>query len=462
MYGWVEETGPQRGYSSSRTARMKISIISANRERAPDPILPVGPAIVTGTLQAHGHEVRLLDLCHENNPDQAILSHLTSWEPDLVGIGLRNLENNQLIGHKSFLEEAERFVRGVKKATSCPILLGGSAYSLFPGEVLELLEVPYGLAGEAEDSLPALVECIEKGLPPDRIPGACYLREDKAVVKGVAKVRHFSSLPGPAYDLVDCPKYLAERAGIPVESKRGCDLTCSFCPEGADPEGARLKPPELTAAEIERLVRELGTNRLFFTDGLFHYPADHAMAVCRQMVRRRLDVRWYAGVNPLDLSRELLEAMKEAGCAGVGLGLDAATEGMLKSYRKGFTQGDIVRALNDLRAVGMPFMMFILFGGPGETEDSVWRALDFLDSVAHDDPLSISLGIRVYKGTTLEETAREEGLIAPGQNMLTPTYYLSGGLEESLLDRLDEYCEGRANWFTSRTLMRRMQQGAGR
>lgn len=441
---------------------MKLSIISANRERVPDPILPVGPAIVAATLRAHGHEVRLLDLCQENAPDQAILSHLAAWEPELVGMSLRNLENNQLIGHKSFLEEAARFVEGVKKATTSPLLLGGPGYSLFPGELLELLEVPYGLAGEAEESLPALVDCIERGLAPDRVPGACYLWEGRAVVKGVAKVRRFSGLPGPAYDLVDCPTYLAERAGIPVESKRGCDLTCSFCPEGADPEGARLKPPELTAAEIEKLVREVGTNRLFFTDGLFHYPPDHAAAVCREIIRRRLDVRWYAGVNPLGLSRELLEAMKGAGCAGVGLGLDAATEAMLKSYRKGFTQEDIVRALDELHAAGMPFMMFMLFGGPGETDDSVWRALGFLDSVAHDDPLSISLGIRVYKGTTLEETARGEGHIAHGHNMLTPTYYLSRGLDERLMERLDEYCEGRPNWFTAATLMRRIQQGAGR
>jgi radical SAM superfamily enzyme YgiQ (UPF0313 family) len=441
---------------------MRISVISANRERTPDPILPIGPAIVAGILRAHGHEVRLLDLCHESSLDQAIVSDLTSWEPDLVGISLRNLENNQLIGHKSFLEEAQRIIQAVKKATSCPILLGGSGYSLFPGEVLELLQVPYGLAGEAEDTLPALVDCIEKGVPPDHVPGACYLWEGKAVVNGVAKVCRFSGLPGPAYDLVDCPKYLAERAGIPVESKRGCDLACTFCAESADPEGVRLKAPELTVAEIEQLVREVGTNRVFIVDGLFHYPPAHAMAVCREIIRRRLDVRWYAGVNPLGLSRELLEAMREAGCAGVGLGLDAATEEMLKSYRKGFTQTDIVRALEDLRAVGMPFMMFLLFGGPGETEDSVWRALDFLNSVAPDHPLSISMGIRVYKGTAMEETARREGRIAPGQNMLTPAYYLSSALDESLVDRLDEYCEGRPNWFTAPTLMRRMQQETGR
>jgi radical SAM superfamily enzyme YgiQ (UPF0313 family) len=184
------------------------------------------------------------------------------------------------------------------------------------------------------------------------------------------------------------------------------------------------------------------------------------MALCREISRRRLDVVWHTDVNPVGLSRELLEAMKETGCGGVVLGLEAATEEMLKSYRKGFRQGDIARALDDLRAVGIPFIMCLLFGGPGETEDTVWRALDFLGGVAGDSPLMMNVGLRVFKGTALEETARQEGRIAPGHNMLTPTHYLSEGLDESLIDRLDEYCQDRTNWFTGPELQRRAQQAA--
>jgi len=440
---------------------MRISIISVNRFREPNPVVPIGAATVAGTLRAHGHEVCLLDLCHEDAPEQAILSHLAASEPELVGISLRNLENNRFIDHQSFLEEAERFVKAVKSATSSPILLGGSGYSLFPGEVLERLDVPYGFAGEAEDSVAALVDCIQKGVPPDGVPGACYFFEGRAVVAGVAKVRRFAGLAPPAFDLLDCPRYLAEGAGMPIESKRGCDLACSYCAESADPEGARLKPSEVTIAEIERIVAETGTNQVFFIDGVFQHPPDHAMALCREMISRKLNVVWHTDVNPVGLSRELLEAMKEAGCGGVALGVEAASEEMLRSYRKGFTQQDIVRAVEDLRALGMPFMMFLLFGGPGETEDTVWHALDFLSGVARDAPLIMNVGLRVYKGTPLEATARQEGRIAPGHNMLTPTYYLSESLDEGLVDRLDEYCRDRPGWFTYPALQRRMQQAAG-
>jgi radical SAM superfamily enzyme YgiQ (UPF0313 family) len=439
---------------------MRISIISFNRLRDPNPVVPIGAAAVAGALRAHGDDVRLLDLCHEAAPEQAILSHLAEWEPDLVGVSLRNLDTNRPTDPQSFLEEAERFVQVIKKATSSPILLGGSGYSLFPGEVLEHLDVPYGFAGEAEESVAGLIDCIEKGAPPDGVPGACYLSSGKAVVRGVAKVHRFSGLAPPAFDLLDCPRYLAEGAGMPIESKRGCDLACSYCAESADPEGARLKPPEVTIAEIERIVAETGTNQVFFIDGVFQYPPDHAMALCREMISRKMNVVWHTDVNPVGLSRELLEAMKEAGCGGVALGVEAASEEMLKSYRKGFTQRDIVRAMDDLRALGIPFMMFLLFGGPGETEDTVWRALDFLSEEARNTPLIINVGLRVYRDTPLEETARQEGRIAPGHNMLTPTYYLSDDLDEGLVDRIDEYCRDRPGWFTHTALQRHMQQVA--
>jgi radical SAM superfamily enzyme YgiQ (UPF0313 family) len=432
---------------------MKISIISVNRERIPDPLLPIGPAIVAAALRAEGHEVRILDLCHEKEAGPAIVSHLTTWQPDLAGISLRLLENNQMIGHRSYLEEAKQVVERVKRVSSCPIVLGGAAYSLFPGEVLQFLDVPYGLAGEAEHSVTALARCIEMGQPPSDVPGACYRAGRQVVVNGPAKVRDFGGLPSPAYDLVDCRTYVDDNAVLPIESKRGCDLACSFCPEGVDREGARLKPATLTVDEIEQLTRQVGTHRLFFTDGVFQYPPDHAMAVCEEMIRRRLNVRWLAGVSPIGLSRRMLEGMREAGCVGVALGLDTATNSMLKSYNKGFTEADIARSLADLRAVGMPFAIYVLFGGPGETLDSVRRSLDFLDGMAPDNTVFIGVGIRVYRGTPLERTARWEGFIKPRQNMLPPVYYLSRSLDESLLDRVEEYCQTHAGWFTTASLM---------
>jgi radical SAM superfamily enzyme YgiQ (UPF0313 family) len=432
---------------------MKVSIVSINRLRIPEPLLPLGPAVAASVLREQGHEVRILDLCHQESPQEAIVSHLTTWGPDLVGISLRNLENNQMLHNRTYLDEARQVVEYVRSACSNPILLGGSGYSLFPGEILEALDVPYGLAGDAEDALPALVNCIEQQEVPRDVPGACYRGDDGVVVNAAAKLRDLARGVAPAFDLVPCARYVAQKAAVPIESKRGCDLGCVFCPEGADREGARQKPVAQTVDEIERATRQVGTNRLFFVDGIFQHPHDHALALCREMTRRQLDLQWSAGVNPVGLSRELLAAMKEAGCAGVGLSCDAVTDAMLQRYRKGFGPDDIERAVRDLRAVGIPFSIFMLFGGPGETPDSVARALEFLAALAGDAPVFLALGIRVFKGTPIEKIARDEGFIAPGHNMLLPTYYLSREVDESLLERLDAYCATRPRWFTLPSLL---------
>jgi hypothetical protein len=101
----------------------------------------------------------------------------------------------------------------------------------------------------------------------------------------------------------------------------------------------------------------------------------------------------------------------------------------------------------------MPFAIYVLFGGPGETLGSVRSSLDFLDAEAPDKSVFIGMGIRVYRGTALERTARREGFIERGPGMLPPIYYLSRSLDESLMDRLEEYCQTHPGWFTMASLM---------
>jgi len=425
---------------------MRVTVVSPNRERNPDPLLPIGASTVAALIRQLGHDVRMLDLCHEADPLPAVRWHLADWQPDLVGLSLRNLENNQLLGHRSYLDDMRALVRTVRDVSAAPIVVGGPGYTLFPGEVLEALGLEYGLAGEAEESLGPLLDCIEAGRPPAGIAGVCYRTGGRTVMQGVARGRSFGRSPLPAYDLLDRPAYVAQGAAIPVESKRGCDLSCSFCPDGADSSGTKLKPVSATVDEIEALTALVGTNRLHFTDGVFHHPVGHAEELCREIIRRSLVVRWRCGVNPVGLSLPLLQLMHEAGCRGVALGLDAATGGMLRSYRKGFRPADIAAALTAVRLARIPYTIHILFGGPGETNESVGEALDVLEELAPDDAVFFALGLRVFTGTALQQTPLQEGRILPGHNMLDPTYYLSRALDDRLPERLKERCAGHARW----------------
>lgn len=101
-----------------------------------------------------------------------------------------------------------------------------------------------------------------------------------------------------------------------------------------------------------------------------------------------------------------------------------------------------------MRSARIPYTIHILFGGPGETDESVTQALNVLDEVAPDETIFFALGLRVFSGTPLERTASKEGRIPPGHNMLDPTCYLSPALDDGLPERLRERCAAHSQWFS--------------
>jgi len=425
---------------------LKVSIISTNRENFPQLSIPIGPACIAAVLREQGHQVELLDLCFEPKVDEALIAHLERCVPELVGISLRQIENNELFGHRSYLEDTKSIVETVKKRSRAEIVIGGAGFTLFPEELLRYLELPYGIAGDGERALPLLIKHLQGEADLAPIPGLCYWDEKRVIVNPPAKLRDFGGLPFPAYDLLDLQRYLAAVSALSIEGRRGCDLACSFCPDGADKEGCRLRAPRLVVDEMEFMAKEHGIRRFFFTDGVFNVPTDHALAICQELRERKLDLRWAADINPVAISQELVAIIKEAGCRVLALGIDTASKKMLRSYRKTFEKEDIVKVAKLLTEAGIRFTYHILFGGPGENMDTVRETIDFLQGVPQ--PVFFRTGLRIFKGTDLERQAREEGVLQENHDMLSPTFYLSKDLGADFTQWLDRQCEPHENWFT--------------
>jgi hypothetical protein len=56
-------------------------------------------------------------------------------------------------------------------------------------------------------------------------------------------------------------------------------------------------------------------------------------------------------------------------------------------------------------------------------------------------------GIRIFPHTRLCDLAREEGQIAPDQDLLAPVFYRSKGIEaEEIISRVQKQARGRMNW----------------
>jgi radical SAM superfamily enzyme YgiQ (UPF0313 family) len=143
------------------------------------------------------------------------------------------------------------------------------------------------------------------------------------------------------------------------------------------------------------------------------------------------------GVNPGRLTAELISLMRDAGFAQIDCTPDSASPIVLARLRKNFTRETLEAGARLIRDRQMPTMWFFLFGGPGETADTVRETFAFIDEfIAPDDMVHMTPGLRVYPGTELRDIAVREGLMARDDDLLHPRFYVSPALGRENLARL--------------------------
>jgi radical SAM superfamily enzyme YgiQ (UPF0313 family) len=419
---------------------MRLLLISANRERDPYPVFPIGLACLAGPLAAAGHVLTVLDLCFESDTPLAITSALAEFQPDGVVISLRNLDNVTWPGTRSYLDGVRDIV-ALCHARAVTII-GGSGFSLMPLEVLAAVGADYGVAGEGDEVLPLLLACIESGADASDLPGV--------VVAGASSFlppRLISGIYSPERSLFNVGRYHKEGGMANVQTKRGCPFSCSYCTyPHLEGRVMRLRPVEDVLAEISTLVNDYGVSYLYFVDDIFNYPPDFASKLCRAMTAARLPVNWSAFINPDFITRELMEEMLTAGCDAVEFGSDSGSPQMLENLRKSFTVEDLRKASRLCRDLGMDFAHYMLFGGPGETRETILESFALMDELEPTAVIAMT-GIRIYPNTALHRTAIDEGLMQESDSLLEPVFYISPQIQGFFADLVIAEAMKRRNWI---------------
>ncbi|MBS3756640.1 MAG: radical SAM protein [Desulfobacterales bacterium] len=429
---------------------MKVLMISTNREKSPFAVAPIGAAKVIAALIKSGHEVDFLDLCFARSIRRAIKNAIRRISPDIIGLSIRNLDNCAYVQPHAYFYEDRGIVEIIRRYCRVPIVIGGSGVSVAPGELAEYLSVDYAIAGEGEQSLPAFLSALVNHSGFASVAGLWWRENGRWRSNSPDFGASPAALPVQAYESIDFGRYFSSGGFVPVQTKRGCPFECIYCSypalEGRRP---RFLPPGQCMDEIEKIVRETGRSDFFFVDGVFNFPPGHAAAVCEEILRRNLKIRWLAYCNPSGFDHELAALFKAAGCVGIELGLDAATEKMLSNLKKGFTLADIERTYQALDRAGLPFAVFLLFGGPGENYGDWEQTQQHLQGFGKANAVFASLGIRIYAHTPMYDIACGQGCIDPEAPLLEPSFYLSADLQhEDPVRRLDQLARRDPTWST--------------
>ncbi|MEW6490172.1 MAG: lipid biosynthesis B12-binding/radical SAM protein [Thermodesulfobacteriota bacterium] len=418
---------------------MRVLLVSANREDFPDPVYPLGISLVAAAVERAGHAVRLLDLRWDAGE---LATSVEAWRPDVVGLGIRNVDNLTWGRSVSYLPEIEAAVAELRTAFQGPLILGGSGYSLFPAALLRRLGADWGVVGEGEEAFPSLLDTLSRGADLAPVPGVvCRETGDRpATPRATAPLMRHPL----RQDLL--AHYLPTGAAVGVQAKRGCAFACTYCTYPAlEGRTLRLREPDDVVDEVEELAGA-GARSVFFVDDTFNIPADHAEGICRRLVERGVRVSWSAFVHPGRLAPELAEWMRRSGCAGLEFGTDSLSDPVLEALQKGFTAAEVTASAAAAAGAGIPAAHYLLLGSPGETPATLAQTLEAGDRLPPAAFIAL-VGVRLYPGTELVARARAEGLCGGDDSLLEPTFYLSPGMSAGEVARaVGRHARSRRAW----------------
>jgi radical SAM superfamily enzyme YgiQ (UPF0313 family) len=415
---------------------MRVLLISSNTERINMVTIPLGLGLVAAAARRAGHEVTFLDMLNEQDPGGAIRRSVGAARPDVIGISVRNIDDQTRESPRFLLEQVRPMVEACRACTRAPIVLGGAGYSIFPEAALAYLGADLGVCGDGEAVFPALLDRLEDGCDPSDLPGVYVAGRPPQVKPAFPDV--LSSFPVWDEALGSLVDPATPDFWVPVQTRRGCPNDCSYCSTAAI-QGRKIRTR--SPREVVELVARLANaacRRFYFVDNSFNIPESQALEICRWMKELAPGVEWRCILYPHLVTEDLVRAMAEAGCVEVSLGCESGCERILREFNKRFTPNDVRTTTELLAAHGIRCIGFLLLGGPGETRETVEESLAFAESLPLH-ALEITVGIRIYPGTPLARRAVEEGMILAEDDLLQPRFYLVRDLEPWIHERVARF-----------------------
>ena len=205
-----------------------------------------------------------------------------------------------------------------------------------------------------------------------------------------APPRDLDDLPYPARDMIDGSmggdvfaynKHYKGKQSTVILSSRGCPFECAFCAAPKLADTVRYRSVDSVVGEMKHVIKEYGIKQFRFSDDLFTFPSKRALEMCEGI--GPLDVAWRVSARVKPLKKEVVQAMKDAGCKEFSFGIESFDDDVLRLLNKRATAEDNVRALEMCAEVGMGARILLMIGTPGQTPKTIELNKKYISEVPH-------------------------------------------------------------------------------
>jgi radical SAM superfamily enzyme YgiQ (UPF0313 family) len=186
-----------------------------------------------------------------------------------------------------------------------------------------------------------------------------------------------------------------------------------------------MRSPTNVVDEMEYLHKRFGADFFSFSDAAFTVNQARAEEICNEIRRRGLKIKWRCETRVDMVNKDLFATMKESGCVGVAVGMESGSQKVLDAMQKGITLQQVARTCRMAREVGLTIEPIVILGFPGETKETAWETIKFVERVAPDYLGTFAIATP-YPGTPLYDMVKENGWLRitdfDRYDMATPTF----------------------------------------
>lgn len=356
---------------------------------------PLGILYLSAVLKQHGHETNLFKLTEQEdwncdkNPsvvEKKFLNVVNHFKPGLIGISL--LSTNFYRG--------KLFVEWIKKNTDIKIVLGGAGPTVEPEKMLSQSEADFLCVGEGEYAMLDLVQALEEGRGTTNIANIWAKQNGKILKNDVRHlVEDLDTIPFPDRELIRNEFENQNIEWVSLISSRGCPYQCSYCHNPHLQRLYRGKGQFLRKRRVEKLIEELkevksnyGVKGVTFSDDTFTIDSERILKFC-PVYADEIALPFQCQTRANHVSKEVLGALKNAGCREVHIGLEAGNDYQRNEILKRYmSREQILNAISDAKEAGLKVVTFNIIGAPYETEETIWdtihlNRLSKADGVCH-------------------------------------------------------------------------------
>ena len=353
------------------------------------PLLNLG--YLAAVLEQKGVDVRVIDAQFES-----------------LGLA-KTVERARKAGAKMFaitamtheIHRAHEVAEAIKEVVpGAVVIVGGPHPTALPVRTME--EFPsfdYLIVGEGELTLAKLVEGLENKADISTIHGLVY-RKDGKVVENEPRtwIKDLDTIPFPAWHLYP------RSDEYPVFTSRGCPYRCYFCMRILGSH-VRFRSVENVMEELTYVYENFKPSKITFYDETFTVNEKRTRELMEAIIKSGLHrkIKWYIQTRVDLVDYSLFRKMKEAGCHGIGFGIESGSDSILKEVGKKITTEQAREAVRQAKKAGVETSGYFIIGHPNETKEDILNTIDF---AAKLNTTQVAIGIMVpYPGTDIYDMA---------------------------------------------------------